>query len=118
MNIEIFREYCLSKKGVTEEFPFDNNTLVFKVMGKIFALTNMASEEFSISLKCSPEQAIALREQYKAVQAGYHLNKKHWNTIYTKQDAPDKLLKQWIDVSYELVVQGLPKKVQKYLENL
>ncbi|GAB4128121.1 MAG: MmcQ/YjbR family DNA-binding protein [Raineya sp.] len=118
MNVETFREHCLKKKGVIEEFPFDNTTLVFKVMGKIFALTNIASEEFSISLKCSPEEAISLREQYETVQAGYHLNKKHWNTIYANRDIPDRLLTQWIDKSYELVVQGLPKKAQKYLKNL
>jgi len=112
MNVETFREYCLAKKGVTEEFPFDENTLVFKVMGKIFALTNLEKSNFTINLKCEPEKAILLREQYKAVQPGYHMNKKHWNTIYA-ENISDNLLKQWIDDSYRLVVAGLPKKYKK-----
>jgi predicted DNA-binding protein (MmcQ/YjbR family) len=116
MDIEFFREYCLTKKGVTEEFPFDEKTLVFKVMGKIFALTDIDAVDFSINLKCEPEKAILLREQYKAVQPGYHMNKKHWNTIYA-ENISDNLLKQWIDDSYRLVVAGLPKKIQKELEN-
>jgi len=116
MDIEFFREYCLAKKGVTEEFPFDENTLVFKVMGKIFALTNLEKSNFTINLKCEPEKAILLREQYEAVQPGYHMSKKHWNTIYAENIA-DNLLKQWIDNSYRLVVAGLPKKLQKELEN-
>lgn len=118
MDIETFREYCLAKKGVTEEFPFDEVTLVFKVMGKVFAITNISSDEFSINLKCEPEKAILLREQYEAVQPGYHMNKKHWNTVFAKKDASDKLLKEWINDSYDLVVAGLPKKLQKELEEL
>lgn len=115
MNLETFREYCLAKKGVTEEFPFDETTLVFKVMGKIFALTNINAEDFCINLKCEPEKAILLREQYEAVKAGYHMNKKHWNTILVQKSISNNLLKEWIDDSYELVVAGLPKKIQKDL---
>ena len=117
MNVETFREYCLAKKGVTEEFPFDEKTLVFKVMGKIFVLTDIDAVDFSINLKCEPEKAILLREQYEAVQPGYHMSKKHWNTVYAQRDASDKLIKEWIDNSYRLVVAGLPKKLQKELEN-
>lgn len=109
MNIEAFRNYCLLKKGVTEEFPFDESTLVFKVMGKMFALTNI--EEFnSINLKCDPEEAQLLREQYSAVLPGYHMNKKHWNTIMIDGSIPDSLVLKWVDNSYQLVINGLPKK--------
>ena len=118
MNLETFRDYCLAKKGVTEEFPFDESTLVFKVMGKIFALTNINANDFSINLKCEPEKAVLLREQYEAVKAGYHMNKKHWNTVYVQGDASNALLKQWIDDSYQLVVESLPKKIQKEFEDL
>jgi predicted DNA-binding protein (MmcQ/YjbR family) len=109
MNIETFREYCLSKKGVTEELPFDNQTLVFKVCGKMFALTDIDSFK-SINLKCDPEKALALREKYTAVQPGYHMNKKHWNTISMNGEISDHLLKEWITDSYDLVVAKLPKK--------
>ncbi|MCA4898245.1 MAG: MmcQ/YjbR family DNA-binding protein [Bacteroidota bacterium] len=114
MNIEGFRKYCLSKKGVTEEFPFDNNTLVFKVMGKMFALTDVESFE-GINLKCEPELAAQLREQYSSVQPGYHMNKKHWNTVVMDGTIHDKLLRQWIDHSYELVAASLPKKDREAL---
>jgi predicted DNA-binding protein (MmcQ/YjbR family) len=109
MNIEELREYCLSKKGVTESFPFDETTLVFKVMGKMFALTD-TEDEFSINLKCNPEKAIDLREKYPAVQPGYHMNKKHWNTIYVDGSVSDEKLKAWIDDSYWLITNSLPKK--------
>ena len=91
MNIEEFRQYCLSKKGVTEEFPFGPDTLVFKVMGKMFALTNLDGD-FSINLKCDPDLAIDLREQYPAVLPGYHMNKKHWNTIAIDGSLSNKLI--------------------------
>ena len=109
MNIEELREYCLSKKGVTESFPFDETTLVFKVIGKMFALTD-TEDEFSINLKCDPEKAIELREKYPAVQPGYHMNKKHWNTIYVDGSVSDEKLKGWIDDSYWLITNSLPKK--------
>ncbi|HEY8400199.1 MAG TPA: MmcQ/YjbR family DNA-binding protein [Cytophagaceae bacterium] len=114
MNIEDFRNYCLSKKGVTEEFPFDENTLVFKVMNKMFALTDVDVFE-SINLKCDPEEAVMLRERYNAVLPGYHMNKKHWNTIVMDGSISDKLVYQWIDHSYDLVVKGLTKKQQHEL---
>lgn len=117
MDIEFFRDYCLSKKGVTEEFPFDEQTLVFKVMGKMFALTNVDSF-VSINLKCEPEKAIELREQYDFVKPGYHMNKKHWNTIFVEGNISNKLLKEWIDDSYNLVVVSLTKKTQEELKQL
>jgi len=114
MNIEEFREYCLSKKDVTECFPFDDVTLVFKVKGKMFALTN-TDEEFSVNLKCDPEKAIELREHFSSVQPGYHMDKKHWNTIIPDTSLTDELLKKWTDDSYELVVKKLPKSAKKPL---
>ena len=114
MNIEQLREYCLAKKGATEEFPFDETTLVFKVMGKMFALTDL-EEDFSINLKCDPEKAIELREKYPTVLPGYHMNKKHWNTIIIDGSVPDNLLYSWIDDSYQLIVEKLPKKVKDNL---
>jgi len=109
MNIEDIRNYCLSKKGVTENFPFDEVTLVFKVMNKMFLLTNLDGE-LSINIKCNPEFAIELREKYPAVKPGYHMNKKHWNTVEMDNSIPDKLIKEWIDDSYKLIVESLPKK--------
>lgn len=118
MNIEEFRDYCLSKKGVTEGFPFDETTLVFKVMDKMFALTD-TDDEFSINLKCDPEKAIELREQYpETVLPGYHMSKKHWNTIMVDGTLPDKLLIDWIDHSYDLIVSKLTKVKRQKLENL
>jgi predicted DNA-binding protein (MmcQ/YjbR family) len=108
MNIEGYRAYCLSKKGVTEEFPFGANTMVFKVCGKMFSATDV--EDFaSINLKVQPEMGVELRERYPAVQPGYHMNKKHWITVIIDGSLPDKLLCSWIDNSYSLVVAGLPK---------
>ncbi len=107
MNIEEFREYCMLKKGVTESFPFDEITLVFKVMGKMFALTNTEGE-FTLNLKCDPEKAIELREHYPSVLPGYHMDKKHWNTVIIDGMVADELLKEWIDDSYDLVVSKLP----------
>ena len=117
MNIESFREYCLAKKAVTEELPFGPDTLVFKVMGKMFALTGV-NEFKSINLKCNPEKAIQLREEYEAVIPGYHMNKKSWNTVNMDGSITEPLLKQWIDDSYNLVVEGLTKKDKEFLNNL
>lgn len=118
MNIETFRAYCLAKKGVTEGFAFDENTLVFKVMNKMFALTSLEGS-FSVNLKCDPDKAIELREQFDAVRPGYHMNKKHWNTVDVEEfGVADQLLKQWTDDSYELIVAGLPKKLQNELKEL
>ena len=117
MNIESFRTYCLNKKGVNEEFPFGEETLVLKVMGKMFALANV-NNFTSINLKCDPENAVELREKYAAVQPGYHMSKKHWNTVLIDGSIPDKLLRQWIDESYQLVVSGLTKTQKTALESM
>ncbi len=108
MNIEDFRDYCLSKPGVTEETPFGDNTLVFKVGGKIFALADI-TEFNSINLKCDPVKAVELRENYEEVQPGFHMNKKHWNTVSTKGNFPDSRLLELIDHSYNLVFDKLTR---------
>ena len=114
MNIEAFREYCLSKPGVTEEFPFGPDTLVYKVAGKMFTASGV--EDFErVNLKCDPERAIELREQYEGIIPGYHMSKKHWNTVYMDGSVPPKLVRELIDHSYELVFQSLPKNVQASL---
>jgi predicted DNA-binding protein (MmcQ/YjbR family) len=117
MHIEAFQQYCLNKKGVTEEYPFGNLTMVMKVMGKMFALANLDGE-LSLNLKCDPEKAIELRERYSAVQPGYHMNKQHWNTLYMDGSIPVALVKEWIDDSYNLIVNSLTKKLQVQLEEL
>lgn len=109
MNIELIREHCLKKKGVTEEFPFDEDTLVFKVSGKIFLLASLDSIPLQINIKCDPEKAIELREEYESVQPGYHMNKKHWNTIIIDGSVSAKQIIEWINDSYNLVVAGLKK---------
>lgn len=113
MNIEDFYNYCISKPDVTENFPFDKDTLVFKVKGKIFALTSLKKWEegdHSVNLKCDPDYALELRSEYEAVQPGYHMNKKHWNTVFFNQDVPGKLILELIDHSYELVAKANKKK--------
>lgn len=117
MNIEEYRDYCINKPGVTEGFPFDNKTLVFKVMGKMFALTNV-DEFVSVNLKCDPEVAIDLRDRYDGVTAGYHMSKKHWNTIQVLSDVPDDKIYHLINHSYELVVSKLTKKLKEELSLL
>lgn len=117
MNIEDYRNYCLNKPGVTEGFPFDNKTIVFKVMGKMFSLTGV--ENFlSINLKCDPELALELREQFHSIKPGFHMNKKHWNTIDNEGDVTDKKIFELTDLSYELVVKGLTKKLKEELKTL
>jgi predicted DNA-binding protein (MmcQ/YjbR family) len=111
MNIEDIREYCLSKKGVTEEFPFDETTLVFKVAGKMFLLTDLTGD-LSLNLKCDPERAIELREHYPAILPGYHMNKKYWNTVMIDGTLSKTFIFQLIDESYERVVEKLPRKIQ------
>lgn len=103
MNIEILRDYCISKRNVTESFPFGDDTLVFKTGGKIFALVNLDGE-LRLNLKCDPVVAIELRERYSAVSPGYHMNKKHWNTVRIDGSVPDNVLYSWIDHSYDLVL--------------
>lgn len=102
MNIESLREYCISKRDVTESFPFGDDTLVFKTHGRIFALVNLEGD-LSINLKCDPGLAIELRERYSSVMPGYHMNKKHWNTVRIDGSVPDRELFSWIDHSYDLV---------------
>ena len=116
MNIEEFRDYCLSKKGATESFPFDETTLVFKAV-KMFALTDI-EDEFRINLKCDPEKAIELREEFEQVKPGYHMNKKHWNTVEFEGHATNDEIFSWIDHSYQLVADGLKKKEKEELNKL
>lgn len=116
MNIEELREYCLSKKGVTEHFPFDEVTLVFKVLGKMFALTGLERTPPQVNVKCDPEKAIELREEYDGlIYGGYHMNKRLWNTI-EYSTLPADFIKEQIDHSYDLVVAKLPKKLQAELK--
>ena len=115
MNLETFYEYCLSKKAVTEHFPFDEDTLVFKVGGKMFALSSLKQwekQEPSVNLKCDPERALELRANYDAINEGYHMSKIHWNTVAINQDVPDAMLKALIDHSYYLIFKSLTKKIQ------
>ncbi|MES2779439.1 MAG: MmcQ/YjbR family DNA-binding protein [Bacteroidota bacterium] len=114
MHIELLRDYCINLPAVTEEFPFDNDTLVFKVAGKMFALTSL-SNPVSVNLKCDPEKAVEFRANYGAVQPGYHMSKIHWNTVTFNEDVDDKLLLQMVMDSYQLVVKSLPKKIRESL---
>jgi predicted DNA-binding protein (MmcQ/YjbR family) len=117
MDIEQLQEYCLSKPGAEETLPFGPDTLVYKVANKAFLLTSLDNEEgFRFNVKCDPGLAEELREEYTCVQPGYHMNKKHWNTIVVDGSVPVKMLKQWIDHSYELVVESLPKKLREQLK--
>jgi len=109
MNIEQLRDYCLAKKGVTEGFPFDDTILVFKVLGKMFAATSLTRLPTSVNLKCDPTRALELREQYEGVEPGYHMNKKHWNTVTLQSDVSSSELRELIDHSYALVVKGMKK---------
>jgi predicted DNA-binding protein (MmcQ/YjbR family) len=117
MDLEAFRKHCLSKKGVSEGFPFGEDTLVFKVMGKIFAITSF-EQPLSVNLKCDPEKAVELRESYEDVQPGYHMNKKHWNTVNFEGEISVRELKEMTDHSYELVVNSLTKKLKEELLRL
>jgi len=114
MNVELLREYCMGKPGVTESFPFDENTLVFKVCGKMFLLTDLV-DSFSMNVKCDPGRALELREQYACVLPGYHMNKKYWNTVMIDGSVSDQLLLDWVDDSYKLVVEGLSRKERETL---
>lgn len=117
VDTEHFRSYCISKKGVTEEFPFGEEVLVYKVMGKMFVLADF-KDFSSINLKVDPEVGIELRERYMSVQEAYHMNKKHWITVLMDGKIPDKLVHQWIDNSYELVKAGLSKQLRAKLESI
>jgi predicted DNA-binding protein (MmcQ/YjbR family) len=118
MNVEELRAYCLNKKEVTESTPFDDVTLVFKVMNKLFALIPLDNDLLSISLKCDPEKAIQLREQYPQVTPAWHFNKKHWNSVLVDGTVEVDKIMEWVDHSYDLVVSGLTKKLKEELKGL
>jgi len=118
MDLEIFRDYCLSKKGVTEGLPFGPDVLVYKVMGKMFALTSLNEEFFRISLKNLPEINQELRAEYSSVLPGYHMSKQHWNTIHIDGSIKSSLIKEWIDQSYDIILKSLPKKIQEEFNSL
>ena len=109
MNIETFREYCLSKPAATEGTPFGPDNIVFKVEGKMFALAALDEVPPAVNLKCDPDLALELRDRYEQVRPGYHMNKKHWNTVELDGVIPEREIKKMIDHSYDLVVQSLPK---------
>jgi predicted DNA-binding protein (MmcQ/YjbR family) len=115
MNIEEYRNYCLAKPATSEHLPFDDNTLVFKVGGKMFALTGLAKFEY-INLKCDPEKAIELRAEYPAIRPGYHMNKAHWNSVYLHEGLSDDQVYRMIDESYTLIVNSLPKKLREEIK--
>jgi predicted DNA-binding protein (MmcQ/YjbR family) len=117
MNIESLREYCLKKPETTESFPFGEDTLVFKVAGKIFLLAGLDEIPLRINLKCDPEKAIELREKYDSVLPGYHMNKTYWNTIIADGSFPRKELMEWIDDSYTLVVNSLKKSDKERIKS-
>ena len=115
MNIQSYSEYCLKKSGVTEHFPFDEDTLVFKVGGKMFALSSLTEWEKgspSVNLKCEPERAEELRAQYEDISPGYHMSKIHWNTVRVNNNVNDNMIYELIDDSYGLVFNSLPKKLR------
>jgi len=115
MNIETLREYCLSKPSSEEAFPFGPDTLVYKVNGKVFLIAGLDSQPLSFNVKCDPDKAIELREEFDCVKPGYHMNKKHWNTIIMNGSLSNAQLKEMIDDSYNLIVQSLPKKERENL---
>ncbi len=117
MNIEELRDYCISKPAVTESFPFDESTLVFKVAGKMFLLTDLV-DAFAMNVKNTPEKVLELREQYPSVSPGYHMNKIHWITVLIDGSIEDSLLKQWIDESYDLIVSGFNRKQKELFSEM
>lgn len=118
MNIELICNYCLKLKGVVEDYPFDEETLTFKVMGKIFLLASLEKIPLQLNLKCDPEKAVELREQYDCIQPGYHMNKSHWNTIVLDGSLNHEFIEELIKHSYHLVVSGLKKADKEKLEKL
>lgn len=116
MNIETLREYCISKTGVTESFPFDADTLVFKVGGKIFLLTSLSSPQ-TFNVKCDPEKALMLREQFEEINVGFHMNKTHWNTVCYTGSLTKKILFEMMDHSYDLILKSLSKNIQQAIIN-
>jgi predicted DNA-binding protein (MmcQ/YjbR family) len=115
MTFDDLRAYCLSKPATTESLPFDETTLVFKVAGKMFALSDIESRPVRVSLKCDPERAVELREMYPAIEAAFHMNKRHWNTMTADGSLRDSFIRELIDHSYDLVVAGLPKAMRATL---
>ena len=115
MDAKELRRWCLAQHGAVEDFPFGPEHSVFKVHGKLFAISSLESEPLEVSAKCEPELAIELRATYEAVRPGYHLNKRHWNTITVGGDAPDRLVRELVQDSYDLVVSGLPKRTRDAL---
>jgi len=118
MHIESFREYCLAKPGVEDGFPFGEDVLVMKVMGKIWALTGLSEADFRVNLKCDPEYAIELRAEHPQIIPGWHMNKQHWNTVYFEDGLSDRLLISLLDQSYDLVAKSLKKKLKEELQAL
>ena len=116
MDIEQLRDYCLLKQGVEETLPFGPDTLVYKVGGKMFLLVGLYDEDLRFNVKCDPNKAIELRERFPCVLPGYHMNKKHWNTIIVDGSVSGKQLKEWIDDSYHLIIDSLPKKLRDELK--
>ncbi|HMQ48767.1 MAG TPA: MmcQ/YjbR family DNA-binding protein [Saprospiraceae bacterium] len=112
MDIETFRLYCLAKPGVEESFPFGEDTLVFKVYGKIFAITGLDNPVFEVNLKCDPDRAIELRENHEEIRPGWHMNKQHWNTVFFEGELDDAFLQELIDHSYTLIYNSLSKKIR------
>ena len=117
MNVEQVREYCLSLKAATESFPFDDTSLVFKVMGKMFALLDLESADY-IALKCEPEYALELRDKYSAINPAFHFNKKHWNSVVLDGDADGALIRHLIKHSYDEVIKKFTKKMRTEYESL
>lgn len=115
MNIEELRQHCIVKPGFSEDFPFDNETLVFRVAGKIFLLIPVNAHPLRFNAKCDPERAVELRGQYDSIQPGYHMNKQHWNTIQVDGSVPKKLVMELVDHSYELIKSSLTKKQRENL---
>jgi predicted DNA-binding protein (MmcQ/YjbR family) len=115
MNVESFRDYCLSRPSATESMPFGPDNIVFKVEGKMFALLALDEVPTAVNLKCDPDRALELRDRYEQVQPGYHMNKKHWNTVVLDGVIPEKEIRKMIDDSYDLVVQSLPRAKRKAL---
>ncbi|MEM1096914.1 MAG: MmcQ/YjbR family DNA-binding protein [Bacteroidota bacterium] len=118
MTFDSLRTYCLAKPGATEDCPFGPDVLVFRVMGKMFALTNIEKLPTTVNLKCDPERALELRATYEAVQPGYHMNKNHWNTIAIRSDLPDEEIRELIDHSYALVAKSLKRAQRDALATL
>jgi predicted DNA-binding protein (MmcQ/YjbR family) len=116
-DLQTIVDYCLSKPATSSGYPFGEGTLVLKVVSKMFALISEESEPLWINLKCDPDDALALREQYEAIQPGYHMNKKHWNTVTIDGSLPDKLVYELIDHSYDLVVSKLPKNERQKIRH-